>query len=330
MASLRPRWMRASWPRRARVPRPLRRGTRSVRAARAGRWRSAWRHRWCSPSASPGNCVRSHDTHVEYPKRRARSRRSPRPVRWPAGERRSRRPTTPWRCAATTPRRPEDARRRRPATAKACRPRQQPKPPAPQRLVEPQQAPAEPRGRLRRAFADGCTGSTTVARGRAIAHASATAAASRRQRHRWRSRHPRRKQPTIAAADGQRGARAAQSGARRRRDGAARRRPDRHRQAARSNPGRARTANEADAADARALDRIEVTGSRVERFGDQPLDDEPPASADSPQVQHAWLQRVRQLVAERRSTPRATACASSQRRYPNEPLPDDLRALLDK
>jgi hypothetical protein len=92
--------------------------------------------------------------------------------------------------------------------------------------------------------------------------------------------------------------------------------------------GRARTGNEADAADARSLDRIEVTGSRIERFGDQPLDDEPPASADSPQVQQAWLQRVRQLVAEHHIDTARDSLREYQRRYPDAPLPDDLRALL--
>jgi len=92
--------------------------------------------------------------------------------------------------------------------------------------------------------------------------------------------------------------------------------------------GRARTGNEADAADARSLDRIEVTGSRIERFGDQPLDDEPPASADSPQVQQAWLQRVRQLVAEHRIDAARDSLREYQRRYPDAPMPDDLRALL--
>lgn len=95
-----------------------------------------------------------------------------------------------------------------------------------------------------------------------------------------------------------------------------------------ANPANA--ASEVDAADSHVLDRIEVTGTRVDRFGDQPLDDQPPASVDSPQVQQAWLQRVRQLVAEGRLDAARDSLHEYQRRYPRAVLPDDLRALLEE
>lgn len=81
-------------------------------------------------------------------------------------------------------------------------------------------------------------------------------------------------------------------------------------------------------ADTRALDRIEVTGSRIKDFDDQPLDDQPPASADSPQVRQAWLQRVRQLIVQGKLDDARDSLREYQRRYPQAPLPDDLRALL--
>lgn len=91
---------------------------------------------------------------------------------------------------------------------------------------------------------------------------------------------------------------------------------------------RADSVDAAAEADTRALDRIEVTGSRIDRFGDQPLDDQPPASADSPQVRQAWLQRVRQLIVQGKLDDARDSLREYQRRYPQAPLPDDLRALL--
>jgi len=99
----------------------------------------------------------------------------------------------------------------------------------------------------------------------------------------------------------------------------------------------ARPADPAAAADASALDRIEVTSARIEDeedradagyASDQPLDDQPPASVDSPQVRQAWLQRVRQLVAEGKPDAARDSLREYQRRYPKATLPDDLRALL--
>ena len=60
---------------------------------------------------------------------------------------------------------------------------------------------------------------------------------------------------------------------------------------------------------------------------DEPLDDIPPATADSPAVRDAWMQRIRALID---SGDRVRARASLHefvRRYPTYPLPEDLHAL---
>jgi hypothetical protein len=61
---------------------------------------------------------------------------------------------------------------------------------------------------------------------------------------------------------------------------------------------------------------------------DEPLDAMPPATADAPEVRDAWLLRIRALfdrgdIAGGRASLRAFA-----QRYPDYPLPEDLRALL--
>ncbi len=92
-------------------------------------------------------------------------------------------------------------------------------------------------------------------------------------------------------------------------------------------PVRAESTANADA-DARLLDHTETSNARVDSFGDQPLDDQPPASADSPQVQQAWLKRVRALMAQGQRDAARDSLREYQRRYPKALLPDDLRALL--
>jgi hypothetical protein len=84
-----------------------------------------------------------------------------------------------------------------------------------------------------------------------------------------------------------------------------------------------------------SLDRVEVTGSRIHGetdedagFADQPYDDEPPASADSPEVRTAWLARIRELLGEGKTNAARASLAEFHRRYPDAPLPDDLRPLL--
>lgn len=78
------------------------------------------------------------------------------------------------------------------------------------------------------------------------------------------------------------------------------------------------------------LDRIEVTGSRIQGFEDQPIDDEPPASADSPEVREAWLKRVRELVTQGDRDTARDSLREYRRRYPDAAIPDDLRPLLSE
>ena len=60
---------------------------------------------------------------------------------------------------------------------------------------------------------------------------------------------------------------------------------------------------------------------------DEPLDEVPPATADSPEVREAWLERIRELVVAGRTEEARTSLREFVRRYPDQPLPDDLRAL---
>lgn len=53
--------------------------------------------------------------------------------------------------------------------------------------------------------------------------------------------------------------------------------------------------------------------------------DEPPAYANSPEVREAWLRRVRELIAEGHLQHAHDSLREFQRRYPDQPLPDDLR-----
>jgi hypothetical protein len=78
------------------------------------------------------------------------------------------------------------------------------------------------------------------------------------------------------------------------------------------------------------LDKIEVTGSRIQSFEDQPIDDEPPASADSPEVREAWLKRVRELVTHGDRDAARDSLREYRRRYPDAVIPDDLRPLLSE
>ena len=106
--------------------------------------------------------------------------------------------------------------------------------------------------------------------------------------------------------------------------------------------------------DARTLDRVEVTGSRIPDAAPQAynrgasgldaaaaadaaaeegvpravLDEEPPATADSPQVQEAWLQRIRELLSAGETEAARNSLAEFRRRYPKYALPEDLRRFV--
>ena len=90
-----------------------------------------------------------------------------------------------------------------------------------------------------------------------------------------------------------------------------------------------------------SLDRVQVTGSRIERNVDadaaaaadaaaedgvsrEVLDEEPPATADSPQVRDAWLQRIRELLAAGETEAARNSLAEFRKRYPKYALPEDL------
>lgn len=85
------------------------------------------------------------------------------------------------------------------------------------------------------------------------------------------------------------------------------------------------------------VEQIVVTGTRVERdatqvdaMADQPYDDQPPASADSPLVRERWLQRVRELRDAGQRLEARDSLREFMRRHPDAVIPDDLRPLLDE
>ena len=61
---------------------------------------------------------------------------------------------------------------------------------------------------------------------------------------------------------------------------------------------------------------------------DMPIDDVPPATVASPQVRDAWLARIRELAANGSMEDARASLREFQHRYPDYPLPQDLRALL--
>ncbi|NZA28426.1 hypothetical protein H0E84_18790 [Luteimonas sp. SJ-92] len=65
-------------------------------------------------------------------------------------------------------------------------------------------------------------------------------------------------------------------------------------------------------------------------FLDQPLDDAPPATADSPQVHRAWLARIRELRDQGEHEAARESLREFHRRHPGAELPEDLRGLLEE
>lgn len=70
--------------------------------------------------------------------------------------------------------------------------------------------------------------------------------------------------------------------------------------------------------DAQSYENIEITDA-------DDSGDEPPAYANSPEVREAWLRRVRELIAEGSAQQAHDSLHEFQRRYPDQPLPDDLQ-----
>ena len=115
------------------------------------------------------------------------------------------------------------------------------------------------------------------------------------------------------------------------------------------------TQKQADSYDeAKSLDRVQVTGNRIPGSASQAfprgasgldaaaaadaaaeggisravLDEEPPATADSPQVQEAWLQRIRELLSAGETEAAHNSLAEFRKRYPKYALPEDLRRFV--
>ncbi|MBD7987028.1 hypothetical protein H9645_03175 [Luteimonas sp. Sa2BVA3] len=93
---------------------------------------------------------------------------------------------------------------------------------------------------------------------------------------------------------------------------------------------RARAAAEARRRQTNAIDTTAAAADEAgdEDWLDQPLDDTPPASVDSPAVREAWLARIRELVAAERYAEARDSYAEFRRRHPDAPVPADLRMLL--
>jgi hypothetical protein len=115
-------------------------------------------------------------------------------------------------------------------------------------------------------------------------------------------------------------------------------------------PPPAEPTTQAESNAAKTLDRVDVTGSRIRQSkaaadetmqesaidaaaaadqaaGDEPESEVPPATADSPDVRDAWLQRIRELVAAGQTDAARASLKEFVRRHPDAPVPDDLRAL---
>lgn len=63
-------------------------------------------------------------------------------------------------------------------------------------------------------------------------------------------------------------------------------------------------------------------------FSTETIDDQPPANADAPLVQKAWLNRIRALLARGEITAAQRSLGEFYRRYPQYPLPEDLQRLV--
>lgn len=63
-------------------------------------------------------------------------------------------------------------------------------------------------------------------------------------------------------------------------------------------------------------------------FSTEAIDQQPPANADAPLVQKAWLNRIRALLARGEITAAQHSLGEFRRRYPQYPLPEDLQRLV--
>ena len=74
------------------------------------------------------------------------------------------------------------------------------------------------------------------------------------------------------------------------------------------------------------LDRAVMSDAPPEA-SDEPLDAMPPATADAPGVRDAWLSRIRALIDSGDVAGGRRSLHAFVERYPDYPLPEDLRAL---
>jgi hypothetical protein len=91
-------------------------------------------------------------------------------------------------------------------------------------------------------------------------------------------------------------------------------------------------AEEADAAanalpETDTLDRLQATGTAEAAANDEPGTDVPPATMTSPEARDAWLARIRELLVAGKLDAARASLGEFRHRYPDAPLPDDLRAL---
>ena len=85
----------------------------------------------------------------------------------------------------------------------------------------------------------------------------------------------------------------------------------------------------APARDAAAAKSAVGNTQRMERAASTEADESevPPATADSPEVRDAWLQRIRELVHEGKVDEARESLDAFRKRYPRAVVPEDLRAL---
>ncbi len=76
-----------------------------------------------------------------------------------------------------------------------------------------------------------------------------------------------------------------------------------------------------NAADATTLETVTILDREA------PEDDVPPATADSPKVRQAWLDRIGELIDAGRIDEAKASLAEFRRRYPNAALPPEVQAL---
>lgn len=83
----------------------------------------------------------------------------------------------------------------------------------------------------------------------------------------------------------------------------------------------AQDASERAAADAATLDTVTIASP------EEPDEDVPPATADSPEVRDAWLRRIGELLKQGKTEDAKASLAEFRRRYPEVTLPPELRKL---